>query len=83
MRPHPEPRSAAQIRALPRDPYGRGKLAIEQALLAAAGQTGIELVILRPPLVYGPGVKGNFRSLLRLVESGIRRLLPGSRTSAA
>lgn len=56
---------------LPRDPYGRGKLGAEQALLAAAGQTGIEIVILRPPMVYGPGVKGNFRSLLRLVASGL------------
>jgi nucleoside-diphosphate-sugar epimerase len=55
----------------PRDPYGRGKLATEHALQAAARHTGIELVILRPPLVYGPGVKGNFRWLLRLAGSGL------------
>jgi UDP-N-acetyl-alpha-D-quinovosamine dehydrogenase len=55
----------------PRDAYGCGKLAIEHALRAAARQTGIELVILRPPLVYGPGVEGNFRWLLRLAGSGL------------
>jgi nucleoside-diphosphate-sugar epimerase len=55
----------------PRDAYGRGKLAIEHALQATARQTGIDLVVLRPPLVYGPGVKGNFRSLLRLAGSGL------------
>ena len=58
-------------RPRPRDPYGRGKLATEHALQAAARQTGIEFVILRPPLVYGPGVKGNFRWLLRLAGSGL------------
>jgi nucleoside-diphosphate-sugar epimerase len=57
--------------ARPRDAYGRGKLAIEKALQAAAQKTGIELVILRPPLVYGPGVKANFRALIRLVASGV------------
>ena len=55
----------------PGSPYGNGKLATERALQAAARQTGIELVILRPPLVYGPGVKGNFRWLLRLAGSGL------------
>lgn len=55
----------------PRDLYGRGKLAIERALQAAAQETGIEIIILRPPLVYGPGVKANFRALLRLVASGL------------
>ncbi|HEX3410221.1 MAG TPA: NAD-dependent epimerase/dehydratase family protein [Stellaceae bacterium] len=61
----------------PRDPYGRGKLAIERALFAAAQETGIEIVILRPPLVYGPGVKANFRALLRLVASGLPLPLAG------
>lgn len=55
----------------PRDAYGRGKLAIERALQAATAATGLELVILRPPLVYGPGVKANFRALIRLVASGL------------
>ena len=54
----------------PRDAYGRGKLAIERALRAAR-ETGLELVVLRPPLVYGPGVKANFRALLRLAASGL------------
>ena len=55
----------------PRDAYGRGKLAIEQALRKAAQETGLDLVILRPPLVYGPEVKANFRALLRLTASGL------------
>ncbi len=51
----------------PADPYGRAKAAIEQAMREA----GDALVILRPPLVYGPGVKANFRALLRLAASGM------------
>lgn len=54
---------------LPRERYGLGKLAIERALASAAGETGLELVILRPPLVYGPAVGANFRALMRLVGS--------------
>ena len=61
----------------PREPYGRGKLAIECALQAAARESGIELVILRPPLVYGPDVKANFRALMRLVASGLPLPLAG------
>lgn len=56
---------------IPRDIYGRGKLAIEHALEEAARKTRLELVILRPPLVYGPGVKANFRTLIELVASGL------------
>jgi nucleoside-diphosphate-sugar epimerase len=56
---------------LPQDAYGRGKLAIEHALQRAARETRLELVILRPPLVYGPGVKANFRGLLQLAASGL------------
>jgi nucleoside-diphosphate-sugar epimerase len=55
----------------PRDGYGRGKLAIEQALREAAQETALELVILRPPLVYGPMVGANFRALMKLVASGL------------
>ena len=61
----------------PRDPYGRDKLAIEYALQTDARETGIEIVILRPPLVYGPGVKANFRALMRLVASGLPLPLAG------
>jgi len=55
----------------PRDAYGRAKLATEHALLAAARQTGLDLVILRPPLVYGPAVRANFRALIRLAACGL------------
>jgi UDP-N-acetyl-alpha-D-quinovosamine dehydrogenase len=55
----------------PRDPYGRAKLAIERAVVAAVREKGLDLVILRPPLVYGPGVKGNFRTLIGLAASGL------------
>lgn len=55
----------------PVEPYARSKLAAEQQLQAAAGAAGIETVVVRPPLVYGPGVKGNFLRLLRLVDRGI------------
>jgi nucleoside-diphosphate-sugar epimerase len=61
----------------PCDPYGRSKLAIEYALQTHARETGIEIVILRPPLVYGPGVKANFRALTRLVASGLPLPLAG------
>jgi nucleoside-diphosphate-sugar epimerase len=57
--------------AVPRGEYGRGKLAIERALVTVAQQTRLELVILRPPLVYGPGVRANFRALIRLAASGL------------
>ncbi len=55
----------------PADAYGRAKLASERALAEVADATGLELVILRPPLVYGPGVRGNFRALVRLAGSGL------------
>lgn len=55
----------------PEDPYGLSKMEAEQGLLQLADETGIELVIIRPPLVYGPGVKGNFASMIKLVEKGL------------
>lgn len=55
----------------PRDPYGVSKWEAEQALREIAGRTGMEVVVVRPPLVYGPGVKGNFAALLRLVARGV------------
>jgi nucleoside-diphosphate-sugar epimerase len=55
----------------PDDAYGRAKLATERALADVAQETGLEFVILRPPLVYGPGVGGNFRALVRLAGSGL------------
>lgn len=50
----------------PHSAYARSKLAAEQALEAAAARTATRLVILRPPLVAGPGVGGNLHRLLRL-----------------
>lgn len=55
----------------PRDPYGLSKLEAEQGLMQLAAETGMEIVIIRPALVYGPGVKGNFASMIKLVEKGI------------
>lgn len=52
----------------PTDPYGRSKLAAEAAL--AGHSARMATAILRPPLVYGPGVKGNFLSLMRAIDRG-------------
>jgi nucleoside-diphosphate-sugar epimerase len=54
----------------PQDPYGISKWEAEQALYKIVDKTGMDLVILRPPLVYGPGLKGNFLRLLKLVDTG-------------
>lgn len=55
----------------PEDAYGRSKFEGELALQSVAAETGLELVIIRPPLVYGPGVRANFLRLLRLVDKGV------------
>jgi nucleoside-diphosphate-sugar epimerase len=55
----------------PADAYGRSKWAAERALREVASDSGLEAVVIRPPLVYGPGVKANFLRLLRLVERGV------------
>ncbi|MCG2758770.1 MAG: SDR family oxidoreductase [Desulfobacteraceae bacterium] len=55
----------------PRDPYGISKLEAEQVLRDVAADTGMEVVVLRPPIVYGPWVKGNFLRLLKLINKGI------------
>jgi UDP-glucose 4-epimerase len=49
----------------PEDPYGLSKAEAEAGLLKIGAETGMEIVIIRPPLVYGKGVKGNFASLLK------------------
>ncbi|TVL09946.1 UDP-glucose 4-epimerase [Shewanella algae] len=54
----------------PEDFYGQSKSEAEEQLLALAEETGLEVVIIRPTLVYGPGVKANFASLLNLVSKG-------------
>jgi nucleoside-diphosphate-sugar epimerase len=57
--------------ARPEDHYSTSKWEAEQALAGIAKTTEMEVVILRPPLVYGPGVKGNFNALFRAVHAGI------------
>lgn len=61
----------------PQDPYGVSKWRAEQALREIGRETGLEVVIVRPPLVYGPGVKGNFLSLLHAVYKGYPLPLAG------
>jgi nucleoside-diphosphate-sugar epimerase len=55
----------------PLDPYGVSKFEAERVLRALEAETGMEVVIVRPPLVYGPGVKANFASMVRWVERGV------------
>jgi nucleoside-diphosphate-sugar epimerase len=52
----------------PDDPYGVSKFEAEQGLLELARKSGMEVIIIRPPLVYGPSVKGNFSSIINLVK---------------
>lgn len=54
----------------PLDPYGISKLEAEKGLKALAAETGMEVVIIRPVLVYGPGVKANFRSMMNWMNKG-------------
>ena len=54
----------------PQDDYGLSKRRAEQHVAAAAEHTGMAAVIVRPPLVYGPGVRANFLRLLRWVDHG-------------
>lgn len=55
----------------PADPYGISKMEAEQGLRVLASETGMEVVIIRPVLVYGPGVKANFRSMMSWLHKGI------------
>jgi nucleoside-diphosphate-sugar epimerase len=55
----------------PLDPYGVSKWEAEQGLREIALQTGMEVVIIRPPLIYGPGVKGNFKTMVQWLNLGI------------
>ena len=63
----------------PHDPYGMSKWQAEQALQRVADETGLEVGVVRPPLVYGPGVKGNFHSLLDVLDKGVPLPLAGAR----
>jgi UDP-glucose 4-epimerase len=53
------------------DPYGQSKFEAEQLLWEIAQASDLEVVVIRPPLVYGPGVKANFRSMMRWLNKGI------------
>ena len=55
----------------PKDPYGISKLEAEIILRQISKETGLDVVIIRPPLVYGPGVKANFDLMLRFLIKGI------------
>lgn len=58
----------------PQDPYGISKREAEDGLREIAATTGMEVVIVRPPLVYGPGVRANFAAMIRAAKRGL--LLP-------
>lgn len=76
--PHPRPFSKLEGKAYvetdaaaPKDGYAISKWEAEQGLADIARQTGLEVVVLRPPLVYGPGVGANFLRLTQAVERGL------------
>lgn len=56
---------------LPQDPYGQSKYEAEQALIQYGKESGLEIVIVRPPLVYGPGVRANFLRLMAAISKGL------------
>jgi len=56
---------------LPGDHYAISKLEAEQGLCKLARGTGMEVIIIRPPLVYGPGVKANFQMMMYWLDKGI------------
>lgn len=65
-----KPFTAADAPA-PETDYGRTKLEAEQGLRALADSTKMEIVIIRSPLVYGPGMRGSFQALVRLAQRGL------------
>jgi nucleoside-diphosphate-sugar epimerase len=69
---HGEATQGAPLRAdrplAPADAYGEAKARMEKAMQEGVHGTGTALAVIRPPLIYGPGVKSNFLALLRLVR---------------
>jgi UDP-glucose 4-epimerase len=55
----------------PQDAYAQAKLDTERGLFALSRETGLEITVLRPPLVYGPGVKANFAAMMEWANRGI------------
>lgn len=68
--PKGRPYTADDVPA-PGDPYGASKMEAEAGLRALAEETGLEVVIIRPVLVYGPGVKANFRAMMHWLDKGV------------
>jgi nucleoside-diphosphate-sugar epimerase len=68
---------AAEDALAPEDAYGISKAEAETDLRCIAQETGMEVSIIRPPLIYGPGVKGNFSSLINWVRRGLPLPLGG------
>ena len=69
---HEQPRKGFRFEdpPQPRDNYGKSKLQAEQFLAQVADVGGLDITVLRPPLVYGPGVKGNLLQLMRWIAKG-------------
>lgn len=67
----PGQRFTAEDEPLPVDPYGISKFEAEQGLHQVCERTGMEWVVVRPPLVYGPGVKANFQRLMQGLAKGL------------
>lgn len=65
----------------PEDAYGRSKAEAEAALWQIAQRTGMEVTIIRPVLVYGPGAKGNFQTLVRWISQGVPLPLGAARSN--
>ena len=61
----------AESPASPQDAYAQSKFEAEQALLRLSQETGLQVVIIRTPLVYGPGVRANFQSMMRWLRRGV------------
>jgi len=55
----------------PQDPYSISKIEAEKALTDVAENSGLEVVIIRPPMIYGPDVKARFLTLMKLVDRGV------------
>lgn len=67
----PDQPFTAEDNYLPNDPYGISKYEAEQGLKEIVQQTGMEVTIIRPPLVYGPAVKANFLNMMHWIHKGI------------
>jgi len=61
----------ADDKAMMSDPYGVSKYEAEQGLLKVSQETGMEVVIIRPPLIYGPSVKANFQKMMQWMKQGV------------